>query len=549
MSTGDWKQIAKAKKESVDKLIPKEWRLPDDIKSKYNETTPVSVIGLHNTFGILNDKEVEITEAYTANELLKHIADKKFTSLEVATAFCKRAAISTQLTNCCTELLFQEALARAKWLDDYLEENGNTIGPLHGLPISIKDALNIKGFDSTAGYVSFIGNRKDINEDAAIVKLLFELGAIVHVKTNVPTTLMSADSENNIFKRTLNPLNLTLTAGGSSGGEASLIKQRGSLIGIGTDIGGSLRIPAVCCGVYGFRPSNFRYPQEGQVEKERINYSTPVVAVTGPMAFDLESLNQIMKLVLSNPNAPKYDPTFLDLPWNNNLVLPQKIRVGVVLECDSVPLQPPMKRIIKEAVKKLADSSSFEIVYLQDFPSFEYCWGLLYGYMTSDPKKEIMTNLTKSGEEIIKSLLLLFEGNKSFKTPITFEDFYELGESRSQVKKHWLRLINDENLDIILSPGSSHTAPKHDTYGNSPYTGMWNLVDFPSLIIPFGKADGSIDLDDNSIKYCDGTLQNYDKDVHDGSPGHIQLCYKTLKDENVLRIGEIADRVLNEPRG
>ena len=546
MSTGDWKQIAKAKKESVDKLIPKEWRLPDDIKSEYNETTPVSVIGLHNTFGILNDKEVEITEAYTANELLKHIADKKFTSLEVATAFCKRAAISTQLTNCCTELLFQEALARAKWLDEYLEENGKTVGPLHGLPISVKDAMNIKGFDSTIGYVSFIGNKKDIKEDAALVKILLELGAVIHVKTNIPTTMMSADSENNIFGRTLNPLNLTLTAGGSSGGEASLIKQRGSLVGIGTDIGGSVRIPSLCCGVYGFRTSNFRYPQEGKVLKSRNNYSSPVSAIVGPMAYDFENLNQMMDLVLNYPKAAKYDPDLIAIPWNNNLSLPKKIRVGVILECDSVPLNPPMERIIRDAVDKLSKSPLIEIVNLTDFPSFQYGWELLHGYFTSDPKSEIITNLTKSGEKMIKSLIFLVEANNSFKTPKAFEDFYELGEARYQVKRHWLKIINDMNLDIILCPGASHTAPKHDTFGNCPYTGMWNLVDFPSLIIPFGKVDKDIDLDDPSIKYCEGTLQTYDKDVHHGSPGHIQLVYRTLQDENVLKVGEIIDRVLNK---
>lgn len=302
----NWREIAQAKKKSVDELIQKEWRLPEEIKSKYNAETPVNIIGLHKTFGILNEKEINITESYTAKELLQKIANKEFTSLEVTTAFCKRAAIANQLTNCCTELLFQEALDRAKWLDDYLNQRGEVLGPLHGLPISIKDALNIKGFDSTIGYVSFIGNKTVVDDDAAIVKILLELGAVIHVKTNIPTTMLSSDSENNIFGRTLNPLKLTLTAGGSSGGEGSLIKQRGSLIGIGTDIGGSVCIPALCCGIYGFRPSNHRFVKEGNIKKSRDNYNSPVSVVAGPMAYDFESLNQIMDLVLNNPNVNQH---------------------------------------------------------------------------------------------------------------------------------------------------------------------------------------------------------------------------------------------------
>jgi amidase len=128
-----------------------------------------------------------------------------------------------------------------------------------------QDSLNMKDTYSTIGFVSFIDHPK-ATSNSPLVDLLLDAGAVFYVKTNIPQTLMTADSENNVFGRTLNPHNLSLTAGGSSGGEGALVGMRGSLIGVGTDIAGSIRIPALCCGTYGFKPSVDRIPNGGQTE-------------------------------------------------------------------------------------------------------------------------------------------------------------------------------------------------------------------------------------------------------------------------------------------
>ena len=141
------------------------------------------------------------------------------------------------------------------------------MGPLHGLPISIKDSFCVKGLQSTVGYVEFLKHEPS-KTNSALVELLLALGAVLYVKTNIPQTMMvslravhsprifkianklqTGDSDNNIFGRTLNPHNTSLTAGGSSGGEGALTAFRGSILGVGTDIAGSIRIPALCCGV------------------------------------------------------------------------------------------------------------------------------------------------------------------------------------------------------------------------------------------------------------------------------------------------------------
>ena len=132
--------------------------------------------------------------------------------------------------------MFNEAIEQAKALDLYQKQHGAVKGPLHGLPISLKDSFKVRGHDATIGLLHF--TNKPIEEESILVETLRSLGAVLHCKTNVPQTMMTVDSENNIWGRTLNP-NKSLTSGGSTGGEGALIALRGSVAGIGTDVAGS----------------------------------------------------------------------------------------------------------------------------------------------------------------------------------------------------------------------------------------------------------------------------------------------------------------------
>ncbi|CAG8955923.1 hypothetical protein HYFRA_00008776 [Hymenoscyphus fraxineus] len=124
---------------------------------------------------------------------------------------------------------------------------------LHVLPISLKDSYQIPGIDATTGLTALISHPS--TSYSSLPALLLSLGAVLYVKTNVPQTMMTADSHNHVIGRTVNPHNTSLTAGGGSGGEGALIALKGSVIGFGTDLAGSIRIPAMCDGVYGFKPS------------------------------------------------------------------------------------------------------------------------------------------------------------------------------------------------------------------------------------------------------------------------------------------------------
>lgn len=139
-----WKLRARAKRATQANLIPAEWRL----KEIPNFTSALRYI---RRSGLLTADELTITEVTDARELQQKLQSREWSALEVATAFCKRAAIAQQLTGCLTEIFFKRGLARAKELDEYFEREGKTIGPLHGIPISFKDNYDVEGVDSTIG--------------------------------------------------------------------------------------------------------------------------------------------------------------------------------------------------------------------------------------------------------------------------------------------------------------------------------------------------------------------------------------------------------------
>src|SRR5215469_3975290 len=135
-----WEEKAIQKRKSLYNLIPKEWRLSENILNNLPKNSTL----VPSQCGILSKLDLEITEIDNIQELAKHIANGKYSAMQVTEAYCKRAAIAHQLINCLAEIFFDQAFQRAQYLDDYYKSNGGkTIGPLHGIPISLKDQFNI----------------------------------------------------------------------------------------------------------------------------------------------------------------------------------------------------------------------------------------------------------------------------------------------------------------------------------------------------------------------------------------------------------------------
>lgn len=145
---------------------------------------------------ILTAEELDIT-GRNVEDLIAMLASSQWSAKTVVQAFMRRAGLAQLLTNCVTELLPERALKRAAKLDDHLAATGQPVGPLHGVPISVKEHVGIKACDLNAGFVSWVGRVAD--EDAHILQILWDAGAVFYVRTTQPQTLMHLETSNNLY--------------------------------------------------------------------------------------------------------------------------------------------------------------------------------------------------------------------------------------------------------------------------------------------------------------------------------------------------------------
>lgn len=367
------------------------------------------------------------------------------------------------------------------------------------------------GTEATIGYVSFLGNTSTAN--SPLVDTLLNLGAVMYVKTNIPQTLMTADSDNNIFGRALNPHNTALNAGGSSGGEGALVAFRGSPLGVGTDVAGSVRIPALCCGTYGFKPTSARIPYGGQSAPSLPGWK-PIAACAGPLANDFEALEVFTKAVIDSTPA-LLDSTAIDVPWRQLEPASQsKLRIGVLQADPLYPLHPPVERALADAAKKL-EAAGHELVTLttaegQVSDAIEVACELFSLHTGTS-----MEYINSSGEPMVPSVAKMFgpanAGNYSFVPSLKGLDFVHqyalLSVKRQEITENWRKIWLEKKLDAVLAPAAQNTAVPHDTFGWPPYTCFLNLLDvcpalssanlvwladvelqYPACVIPYGKA-------------------------------------------------------------
>jgi fatty acid amide hydrolase len=189
----------------------------------------------------------------SASEIARRIAADRLSSQEVVEAHIRRIEAVNPRLNAVVVSLFEQARADANRADR-LRDQGTLLGLLHGVPVTLKEQFMVSGTRTTVGLVSY--KSKVMEHEGPLVKRLRQAGAIVLGKTNVSQLLLFGESCNNpVYGRTNNPWDLARTAGGSSGGEAAIIAAGGSPLGVGGDIGGSIRVPAHFCGLYSLLPT------------------------------------------------------------------------------------------------------------------------------------------------------------------------------------------------------------------------------------------------------------------------------------------------------
>ena len=231
----------------------------------------------------------------TASDLARAIRHREVSSTEVVNAFLARIAARNSALNAIVTLDEAKAREKARLADEAVAK-GNLWGPLHGVPVTFKDVFETAGLRTTAGHKPLAEHVPD--HDATVVARMRAAGAIALGKTNTPALAMDTQCENSLFGRTNNPWDAERTPGGSSGGEAAALAAGMAPLGLGSDVGGSVRIPAHYCGVFCLKPTEGRVPQSGHVPPlpNATNWIRHFV-VSGPLARSVEDLRLALRII------------------------------------------------------------------------------------------------------------------------------------------------------------------------------------------------------------------------------------------------------------
>ncbi|KAF9077309.1 general amidase [Rhodocollybia butyracea] len=577
----DWQTRCAKRKQAQLESIPKEWIVKDPPQ--------MNVMNIPKDCGLLSDHELEITETVDVEVILQKLAAGEWSSVEVTTAYYKRAIIAQQLTNCLTEIFIDRALNRAKELDEILKTTGKVTGPLHGLPISLKDQFTMKGLETIMGYAAWIGQYAD--SDCVLVEILYECGAVPFVRTNVPQTLMWGETHNNVFGRTVNPYNRYLTAGGSSGGEGALLAMKGSPLGVGTDIGGylSVRIPSAFCGLYTLRPSYERLPYCGAVNA--LEGQESISSVLGPMANSMSGVKLFTKTIidakpwLKDPLAirkewsdKEYDLVYhgggkrlcFGIMWDNGWFSTHvwRRRVHNTRLTGVVRPHPPLIRAM-EITKRALEAAGHTVldwephrhleIYRNSETIFVADGGEDYQGMCELSGEPLLTSMlpeegaheTTLEEPYVKRLV----GKPYHRTAYELWNLHK--EKRTLRKSHldyWEATVSRTGtgrpIDAIISPAVAYAAVPHGLNTDSFYTTLCNAMDYATSVFPVTFVDGNLDHKHSPHEFYnheDEAIYNlYDSGLFDGCPVGLQLIGRTQEEEAVIAMTEIVDRALRE---
>ncbi|KAF2744850.1 amidase [Sporormia fimetaria CBS 119925] len=548
--TQTWQERAEAKRSSIIALIPPEWRITDPPNDQQLDVTGSYIQQF------LSDNEIQITES-TAEQILKNTHSGRWTAEEVTRAFCHRAALAHQLTNCLHEIFFDAAIASAKELDEHYAKNKQPLGPLHGLPVSLKDQFHVKDVETSMGYIGWLGTfegRKNTGKErvyeSELVRDLRATGAVLFCKTSVPHTLMSGETVNNIISYTWNPKNRALSSGGSSGGEGALIGLRGSVVGFGTDIGGSIRIPAAFNGVFGLKPSTGRLPYEGMANS--MDGQNSILSVLGPLASSIEGLRVVTKAVLGRKPWLR-DPLVVEMPWREEPEEEKgKMAFGVLRSDGTVNPQPPVRRAVEMVVKALK-AQGHEVIDWTP-PSHKTIMDETLKTWAFDGGADVKGAFALSGEPMAEQVKLFGALEKEF----TGSEMAAVNVRLRQLKKEYMEYWNSTDkvtgtgrpVDAVIMPVAPFPAARPNGYLYYGYTGVVNALDYTSVVVPITNVDSSVDKVDEGYQAIDeldkAVHASYDPQIYHYAHVGVQLVGRRLQEERMLAIAEYVNKVLEK---
>jgi amidase len=366
----------------------------------------------------------------------------------------------------------------------------SALGPLHGVPLTIKCNIDVAGLACPAGSPL----RADYvpAEDAPLVARLRAAGAIILGNTNTPEFLMAWESNNQIRGGTSNPWNLAHSAGGSSGGEAAAISSGCSFGGIGSDGGGSIRVPAHFCGICGLKPTPGRVPSTGHYPPGAGALSW--LGVVGPMARTIGDVRAMFEVV-AGPDAG--DALSAPVPVADAASVAErlkKIRVGI-LETDALGKATAETEAAVQRAGKILEGAGFAVepFRIDGLDRVIECWWFFFGPVVA----HLLAETVKGHEATRSRIFQEYMAEALPKKPLSADAILAGRTERDELRSEILRKMGD--VSILLSPVSTEPAFRHGEgnyqlgkahcYRDTMRFSQWtNLTGFPGATVPLGMS-------------------------------------------------------------
>ncbi len=411
----------------------------------------------------------------SASGMARAIREKEVSSAELMQAHLERIEAVNPKLNAIVQLPAERVMAEARAADESLAR-GEIKGPLHGVPVTFKDAIETAGIISTGGTM---GRRNFVpQQDAVVVKRLRDAGAIVLGKTNCPEFGWAWESDNLIYGRTNNPYDLSLSPGGSSGGESALISAGGSPLGFGSDAGGSVRFPANCCGLASIKPTSGRIPRTGHFPGP--GGTLDALWQIGPLARSVEDLELALKIV---SGVDGHDPAIVPAPLGETSTVDvKKLRVAFHTDNGIAAPEPEIAEAVRKAAAALSEAGAMveEALPPGIGETFEIYRGLFCADGGSGLKELIELAGTREIHPLLQQALDIQQQHG-----ISMADYGALVARWDAFRSTMLGFV--ENYDAILSPVCSFAGMVHgSTYRRLPsfsYTMTHNLTGWPAAVV------------------------------------------------------------------
>lgn len=436
----------------------------------------------------------------SATALAEGLRRRQISSRELLTAYLDRISSAGPLINAVVTIDPDRAMEAAVAADK-ASAAGRFLGPLHGLPVTIKDSIETAGLRTTCGaeeLSAYIPER-----DADAVARLRSAGAIIFGKTNVPTYVRDLQTTNPLFGQTRNPRNPDRTAGGSSGGPAAAVAAGMTAIDLGSDLAGSLRLPASYCGVFGLRPSGGLVPARGHIPRVPGSLVANDMVTIGPVTRAAADLNLVLD-VIAGPDAAHANAWTLELPPPRADEL-RDYRIGLWLDDSYCAVDADVTAVLESAVSHLTqagcrfDRINRPVAFPESDTLFQH---LMFGATSLGVPDAVFRDQCAAADRLERDdnspAARFLRG-----TTQRLRDWHRADEQRQQLRAQWARYFQAH--DVLLTPTCPTVAVPHDTHADpatrtlvvngedrsywdqTTWLGLASVAYLPAATVPVGR--------------------------------------------------------------